>query len=103
MEDFTSEKQDREARIKARRTRIEQRKRAKDDEGKTIGGSHDDGPGQSEGAKQTQQSLAHIDRVKAQKLDCPSCPLHVSFECKRERLVYRAVRFVRLDRLRRKF
>ena len=69
MEDFTSEKQDREARIKARRTRIEQRKRAKDDEGKTIGGSHDDGPGQSEGAKQTQQSLAHIDRVKAQSIE----------------------------------
>ena len=58
-----------EARIKARRTRIEQRKRAKDDEGKTIGGSHDDGPGQSEGAKQTQQSLAHIDRVKAQSIE----------------------------------
>ena len=35
----------------------------------TIGGSHDDGPGQSEGAKQTQQSLAHIDRVKAQSIE----------------------------------
>jgi dynein regulatry complex protein 1 len=69
MEEFTSEKQDREARIKSRRTRIEQHKRAKDDEGKTLHNGEDDGPGQSEGAKQTQQSLAHIDRVKAQSIE----------------------------------
>ena len=45
MEDFTSEKQDREARIKARRARIEQRKREKDEEGnpKRVA----DGDGQS--------------------------------------------------------
>ena len=69
MEDFTSEKQDREARIKARRARIEQRKREKDEEGNPKRAVDGDGPGQSEGAKQTQQSLAHIDRVKAQSIE----------------------------------
>ena len=69
MEDFTSEKQDREARIKARRARIEQRKREKDEEGNPKRAVDGEGPGQSEGAKQTQQSLAHIDRVKAQSIE----------------------------------
>ena len=69
MEDFTSEKQDREARIKARRARIEQRKRDKDEEGNPKRAIDGEGPGQSEGAKQTQQSLAHIDRVKAQSIE----------------------------------
>ena len=69
MEDFTSEKQDGEARIKARRARIEQRKREKDEEGNPKRVVDGEGPGQSEGAKQTQQSLAHIDRVKAQSIE----------------------------------
>ena len=67
--EFTSEKQDRENRIKQRRARIESRKRAKDNEGREGVGENEDMEHQSQGAKQTQQSLSHIDRVKAQSIE----------------------------------
>ena len=65
MEDFTSEKQEGSA-YQSPSRRI-QRKREKDEE--KSGAVDGEGPGQSEGAKQTQQSLAHIDRVKAQSIE----------------------------------
>ena len=67
--EFTSEKQDRENRIKQRRARIEARKRAKDNEGREGIGENENMEHQSQGAKQTQQSLSHIDRIKAQSIE----------------------------------
>jgi dynein regulatory complex protein 1 len=67
--DFSSEKQDREVRIKQRRARIEERKRAKNDMGKGRQLGEDDLEEQSQGARQTQQSLSHIDRVKAHSIE----------------------------------
>ena len=43
--------------------------KCKDEEGNPKRAIDGEGPGQSEGAKQTQQSLAHIDRVKAQSIE----------------------------------
>ena len=60
----------REDRIRARRERIEKRKLAKASDGQPRGGDGELGSeGVSEGKKQTNASLAHIDRVKATSIE----------------------------------
>ena len=60
----------REDRIRARRERIEKRKLAKATDGQPIGTDRDgSSEGLSEGKKQTNASLAHIDRVKATSIE----------------------------------
>ena len=60
----------REDRIRARRERIEKRKLAKATDGQPRGPDRDgSSEGLSEGKKQTNSSLAHIDRVKATSIE----------------------------------